>query len=350
MGSPSFRILGPLEVDGAAALRGPKQRELLVRLALRAGAAVPRERLIDELWGEEPPETAAHAIQVYVSQLRKALPESAPIVTEGTAYRLEVDPDSVDAARFERLLARARASQDPPEVAELLREADSLWRGVPDLPVGDLDRARLEDLRVAALEVRIEAELALGRHNELVSELEAIVREHPLRERLRRHLMLALYRSGRQADAAAAYRDARRVLVEELGLEPSAELRELEAAILRQDESLVVEPFELRERRRLPAPATPLVGRRREVDDLGGLIRGDARLVTLTGPEALARLGSRFRPRTKLRPSSPTAPTSWVSRRFATRSWCSARSPARSVSRRNPARWSHGYASSRRWC
>jgi predicted ATPase/DNA-binding SARP family transcriptional activator len=286
---PRFRILGPLEVEGVSALGGPKQRALLARLLLAAGHVVPAERLVDDLWPDEPPETARHALQVYVSTLRKEL-GAERIRGESGGYVLALGEDEVDAERFERLAgegARLLERGDAGAALDALQQALALWRG-PALPdVGRslaTERARLDSARLAALEDRIEADLELGRHDELVAELEALVRDEPLRERPRRQLMLALYRSGRQADALAAYHDARRTFVEELGLEPGAQLRELEAAILRQEPSLTVEPAEVRARRRLPAPATPLIGRRREVEEVAALLRDGVRLVTLTGP------------------------------------------------------------------
>ncbi len=238
-----FRILGPLEVeDDGRSLRvaGAKQRGLLALLLLHANEAVPRERLIDELWGEEPPETAATAIQVHVSQLRKALGRDA-IVTQSPGYLLRVGEGELDLDRFETAVARAR-DEPPAEAAEVLREALALWRGPPlaelDAPFARAERARLEEQRLAALEQRIDADLELGRHAQLVPELEGLVRGHPLRERLRGQLMLALYRCGRQADALAVYQSGRRLLDEELGLEPGEDLRRLERGILEQDESL----------------------------------------------------------------------------------------------------------------
>jgi predicted ATPase/DNA-binding SARP family transcriptional activator len=286
---PRFRILGPLEVEGISALGGPKQRALLARLLLAPGRPIPVERLVDDLWPDEPPETSRHAVQVYASTLRRLLGAESIRADRG-GYVLEVEPDDVDAARFERLasegarlLERGEAESARTELAQAL----TLWRGSALAGVGptlEAERARLEAQRLAALEDRIEADLALGRHEDLVAELEELIRQEPLRERFRRQLMLALYRTGRQADALAAYHDARRTLVQELGIEPSTELRELEAAILRQDPALTVEPAELRARRRLPAPATPLIGRRREVDEVSALLRDGVRLLTLTGP------------------------------------------------------------------
>src|SRR4051812_8301463 len=238
-----FRILGPVEVEDAGRslkIAGAKQRGLLVLLLLHANEAVPRERLIDELWGEEPPETAATAIQVHVSQLRKALGRDV-IVTQSPGYLLRVAEGELDLDRFEDAVARAR-DEPPAQAADVLREALALWRGPPlaelDAPFARAERARLEEQRLAALEQRIDADLELGRHAQLVPELEGLVRGHPLRERLRGQLMLALYRCGRQADALAAYQSGRRLLDEQLGLEPGEDLRRLERAILEQDESL----------------------------------------------------------------------------------------------------------------
>ena len=202
--------------------------------------------MVECLWPGEPPDTAAHAVQVYVSQLRKAL-GTEMIARRAPGYVLELDPGRVDVHRFARLADEGRqslAAGDAAGAATALREALALWRG-PALadftyePFAQTEIARLEELRLVALEERIDADLALGRHVELVAELEALVDSQPLRERPRAQLMLALYRSGRQADALGAYRAARDTLVEELGVEPGPRLKELEAAILRQDESLL---------------------------------------------------------------------------------------------------------------
>jgi predicted ATPase/DNA-binding SARP family transcriptional activator len=291
-----LRILGPLEVlrDGEP-LRvvGRVRRSILALLALHLGEVVSTDRLIEELWNGYD-EGARGRLQVTISHLRTALgPEAAALETRPGGYALAVEPDAVDALRFERLAALGRESlgaEEAERAAETLAKALALWRGPP---LGDLAyegfaqaaTARLEELRLAALEDRIDAELQLGRHVDLVAELEQLVAEQPLRERLRGQLMLALYRSGRQADALAAYRETRRILDEELGLEPGDELNELQHAILRQDAALRVEAPELRARRHLPAPATPLVGRDDELGELSGLLRRDGvRLVTLTGP------------------------------------------------------------------
>ncbi len=238
-----FRILGPLEVEEhgqALRVAGAKQRGLLALLLLHADEAVPRDRLIDELWGVSPPDTAPTALQVHVSQLRKLLGRDV-IVTQAPGYRIQLADGELDLRRFEETVARAQAAA-PAEASALLGEALALWRGVPfadlDAPFARAARARLEEQRVAALEQRIDADLELGRNAELVPELEGLVHEHPLRERLRGQLMLALYRGGRQADALDAYRTGRRLLDDELGLEPGEGLRRLERAILEQDGSL----------------------------------------------------------------------------------------------------------------
>jgi DNA-binding SARP family transcriptional activator len=239
-----FRLLGPLEVsehDRALALGGVKQRSLLAILLLQANELVSTDRLIDQLWGAAPPATAAKSIQVYVSRLRKALGEGR-LATHTPGYVLRIEPSELDLARFERLAGEARRAA-PETAARKLREALALWRGpaLADLAYesfAQVEIGRLEEMRLAVLERRIDADLALGRHAELVGELEALVSRYPLRERLRCQLMLALYRSARQAEALDAYRAARRELSEELGLEPSEELKRLEQAILRQDPAL----------------------------------------------------------------------------------------------------------------
>jgi DNA-binding SARP family transcriptional activator len=241
-----FRILGPLEAvdDGAVlALAGTSQRALLGLLLLHANEVVSNDRLIDDLWGAEPPASGSTALQVRISQLRKTLGAQAERVeTRPPGYVLRVEADELDLERFSRLSAEADGAE-PAVAAEKLREALALWRGTPlaDLAYESFAQAaigRLAELRLTALERRIEADLALGGHDELVGELESLVTEHPLRERLRGQLMLALYRSGRQVEALEVYRTARLTLVEELGIEPGPALQELERAILQQDPSL----------------------------------------------------------------------------------------------------------------
>jgi DNA-binding SARP family transcriptional activator len=246
-----FRILGPLEVwDGGCevSLGGRKPRALLAVLLLHPNEMVAADRLIDELWGEEAPERAAAALRVNVSRLRKALPQ-AVLTTRSPGYVLRVEPDALDLHRFERLVDEGRgllARGLAVDASARLRDALSLWRGpaLADFVYESFAQTaipRLEEIRLAAVELRIDADLVLGRHDELVGELEALVAEHPLRERLRRYLMTALYRSGRQAEALDGYQDARRRFVDELGIDPSPALQELERAILRQDPSLDVE-------------------------------------------------------------------------------------------------------------
>jgi DNA-binding SARP family transcriptional activator len=238
-----FGLLGPLEVRGEVGpleLGQRKQRALLAMLLLQANRTVSRERLIDGLWGESPPETAVTSVQVYVSRLRKSLPDGV-LLTRPPGYVVQVEPEEVDLLRFERLVADARGGA-PARAAALLREALGLWRGPPLVefaqePFARVEAGRLEELRLAALEQRVEADLALGRHADLVAELEALIADHPHREQAHGQLMLALYRSGRQADALAAYRRARSAL-DELGLEPGAALRQLERQMLRQDHEL----------------------------------------------------------------------------------------------------------------
>ena len=239
-----FRILGPLEVrdgDRPIELGTGRQRKLLAILLLRANEVVSTDRLIDELWDGHPPPTAAKALQGHVSQLRKLLGQLT-LITQPPGYLLRVAPEQVDALRAERLLLESEDAE-PAEAATVLREALRLWRGPPiaDFASDDFaggEAGRLEELRLTALEKRIEADLALGRHVEVVGELETLVRAHPLRERLRGQLILALYRSGRQAESLDAYQAARKTLVEELGLEPSEELQQLQHAILAHDPSL----------------------------------------------------------------------------------------------------------------
>jgi DNA-binding SARP family transcriptional activator len=249
-----FRLLGPLEVADAGrsvAVGGGKRRSLLAVLLIHPNQVVSAERLIDELWGERPPATAAKSVHVYVSQLRKELGPVAGngsdvLLTRGNGYVARVGPRDLDTLRFEALLAdgrRALAGGDPARASIKLAQAMGVWRGPPlaDFayePFAQPEIARLEELRLVGLEARIEADLALGRHAEVVGELEGLVAAHPLRERLRGQLMLGLYRCGRQAEALQAYRDGRSLLVSELGLEPGPELRALEAGILAQSPEL----------------------------------------------------------------------------------------------------------------
>jgi DNA-binding SARP family transcriptional activator len=264
-----FRILGPLElsVDGRVLpLGSPKQRALLALLLVHANEAVSRDRLIEELWGDAAPASVESAFHVYLSRLRRLLEPTGGgtrLVRQAHGYSLRVEPDELDATRFAGLVGEGRealAAGEAERAADRLRRALALWRG-PALADLESERfaiaaaARLEEERVSALEQRLEADLALARHRQLVGELETLVAEHPYRERLRGQLMLALYHSGRQAEALRAYQQARRTLADELGLEPGQELKELEQAILRQDPTLTPErPAKLQTE---PQPSRP---------------------------------------------------------------------------------------------
>ena len=262
-----FRLLGPLEAFAGPAqvqIAAGKQRALLAILLLHANRTVSREQIVDALWGEEVPDSAQKMVQIHVSQLRKALPEPR-LQTSPPGYLLEVGDEELDLARFERSVADGRqalSQSDPRNARELLGRALSLWRG-PALaefsePFARHESARLEELRLAALEWRIEADLALGHHRDVVGELEALIAQHPLREQLRSQHMLALYRSGRHAEALAGYQAFRRTLAEELGIEPSASLRELERLMLQQDPSLEL-PADTEVSATAPTPAAGIV-------------------------------------------------------------------------------------------
>jgi len=283
-----FRILGPLEVleDGrAVALGGQKQRALLTILLLDAGRVVSVDRIVDALWGESPPKTAPTSLQNFVSHLRKALGADI-LVTRPPGYLLRIAPEQLDLERFRMLVVAAKRLPVQERPAKL-REALTLWRGRPlaDFALeafAQPEIGRLEELRLAALEERIEAELTAGAHSELVGELELLVEEHTLREGLRRQLMLALYRAGRQAEALQVYHDARRVLVDELGIDPSRSLQQLHGAILRQDAELDLGP-------------TPAVVQDRLKDVAAAML--DGRLVPVLGTdvaELAAHLVERF--------------------------------------------------------
>lgn len=311
-----FRILGPLEVfdsDGPIAVRGARQRGLLELLLLHSNTVVSTEEIIERLWGSSPPENVRNSIQVGISKLRKTLQRSgeregsAPVlVTHPGGYAIHIEPETLDLTRFDRLSADGRgalARDDFPTAAARFREALVLWRGTPladfaDEPFAHSEAAALEDSRLAALEDRIEADLALGRHGELVHELEGLVARYPLRERFRAELMLALYRSGRQAEALEAYKDARRQLVEQLGIEPGITLQELERAILRQDPTLEAPrlrdlgaPVELPDE--LGSRAPGFVGRGDELHLLTSAwqaaARGQSRLVFITGEAGVGK-------------------------------------------------------------
>jgi predicted ATPase/DNA-binding SARP family transcriptional activator len=309
-----FALLGPLEVrrEGRAiAVGGSKARALLAMLVLHANEPVSAERLAGAVWGDDAPASATRTVQVYVSRLRKTLGEETLLVTTPAGYRLDVQPGELDVDRFERLVEEGGCALTDGRAGDAgarLREALRLWRG-PAL--GDLafasfaqaEIARLEEQRLAALELRVEADLAAGRHARLVGELQQLLAEYPLREGLHGQLMLALYRSGRQAEALEVYQAARRELVEQLGIEPGTELRELHQRILAQDPVLTLAdpsgervraPRDNRERgarpTSVPAPPTATVGRAEELDQLRGMI-GDpaARLVTVVGPPGVGK-------------------------------------------------------------
>jgi predicted ATPase/DNA-binding SARP family transcriptional activator len=297
-----FRLLGTLDADerGSVALGGGRQRTLLAYLLLHRNKAIPRETLIDALWPEDPPATAAHALDVYVSRLRKSLgADGLMFESRGGSIRLTVSDDAVDAARFEQLVAAARRVEDPTGRLAALDQALALWRGraladLVDEPSLRPERERLEEERLVAEEERFEAMLALSRHDEAIGALQSLTSEHPLRERPRRLLMLALYRAGRQSEALEVYRSFRRLLSDELGLEPSRALQQLERAMLQHDPALDVAPSgagESAARRapHLPAAGSSLIGRRREVDELASLLTGPTRLVTVTGPGGIGK-------------------------------------------------------------
>jgi DNA-binding SARP family transcriptional activator/tetratricopeptide (TPR) repeat protein len=282
------RVLGPLEASAGGrplSLGGGKPRALLTMLALQAGSPVSTDHLIEGLWGESPPATANKMIQIFVSQVRKALDASGDagrLVTRGRGYELRIDADDVDALRFERLLA-----------AQAPREALALWRGPPleelsGEPFAAAEIRRLEELRLAALEQAIEQDLAAGRHREVIGELDALVAQEPLNERFHGQRMLALYRSGRQSDALAAYRHARETLIDEVGLEPGPELQRLNDAMLQHDPSLDA-PAAAAPAATAPAPA-PAVNERRKVTVLHAGVEIDPDL----DPEALHRELARF--------------------------------------------------------
>ena len=286
-----YRLLGPLEVrdDGRSIpLAGAKQRALLALLLIHANRVISRERLIDELWGDRPPDTAVQSVQVYISRLRKLL-GTERIETRPPGYVLHVGADELDADRFENLLSSARAAPEPASRAALTRRALETFSGDPladfeEEAFAQAEIWRLAQLRLAALEERIDADLELGRAAEVVVELETLVTAEPQRERLQELLILSLYRAGRQADALAAYRSARAAMVEELGLEPSPRLQSLERAILAQDPALDPERRRLPlPRQRVPAPAHPLIGRGSDLESVETLLVNGARLVTITG-------------------------------------------------------------------
>lgn len=317
-----FGVLGALEVTDdlgqAVDVAGGHPRLVLAMLVAAEGRAVPADALIDALWGDSPPASAAGTLQSYISRLRRSLePDRAPgapakvLVSEGTGYRLDVPADDIDFRRFEALATEGRAllrDGRPAEARAALVEAEALWRGpaLADCPDRDLTRGlatRLEERRVVALEDRIDADLALGHHDALAGELAELVQRHPLRERLRAQLALALYRSGRQAEALRAIDDARRTLVEELGVDPGRALRDLEAGILEHDpaldppaapsiERLAAGDAQAAQVTPAPPPSRALVGRQAELDQLRGALaesRSVSRIVVLEGQPGIGK-------------------------------------------------------------
>jgi predicted ATPase/DNA-binding SARP family transcriptional activator len=285
-----FRVLGGVEAlrnGRALTLGGPRQRALLALLLIADGKPVTADRLIDELWHGEPPAGAAGTLQSYVSRLRSALAADGGIVGSAAGYALTAADPSVDTRPFERLVDEGQAALErnaPLRAVERFDAALALWRGTPFSGVDDegalrAEADRLADVRLRGREGRMAARLELGGSEELIDELESLVAEHPYRERLWHHLMLALYRAGRQADALAAYRRAREILDQELGLDPSEELRALEQAILRHEVPLARPP---EERHNLPAPLTSFIGREQELTEISSLF-DQTRLLTLTG-------------------------------------------------------------------
>lgn len=298
-------LLGPLEVRvGGRPVKVPgnRPRALLALLALNAGRVLSADRLIELLWGDDTPDSAANALQVHIAGLRKILEPSGPpyrvLLTTAGGYVLRLDAGETDLALFERLVAQgheALGRDDPELCARLVEQAVGLWRGsaltgVAVQPWLLREARRLEELRLAALEDAIDARLTLGRHADVLSQLRTLVAEHPLRERLRGQLMLALYRCGRQGEASDVYQEGRRILVDELGMEPGYELRQLLKAILNQDESLrgpAAGGLSLK-LHNLPAPLSSFVGREREVAELIAVLDHE-RLVTVTGPGGIGK-------------------------------------------------------------
>jgi peptide/nickel transport system substrate-binding protein len=320
-----LQLLGPVEatIDGRPVSLGPKkQRGLLAVLALHANETVPVDRLVDALWGDRPPATAQKMVQLYVSQLRRALaPDSAQIVTQGRGYELRVDPAAVDVASFERLVEEAGGDREVPN--EAAHAALTLWQGAPladvaNEPFAAAEIRRLEELRLRAAELAIDDDLALGREQEALAKLERLIEDDPLRERFYAQRMLALYRAGRQAEALESYSAARRRLVEEAGVEPGSELRDLQARMLQQDPSLerATQPSTPSRRTTIPGAPGGELGPRRLVwaaaaiavlaavafgltrllgsDHLGGLDEGAVGVVDPDGAEITAqyRLGT----------------------------------------------------------
>jgi DNA-binding SARP family transcriptional activator len=328
-----FRILGPLEVwehGRAAPLGGPKQRALLATLLLDANHVVPADRLVHELWGDDPPVTAENLLHGYVSQLRRCLRSRQVLVTRPPGYLLQVEQGRLDLHRFEELAEEARLAMEAgaaDRAADALGEALDLWRGpaLGDVDLRGLSRskvAQLEERRMAALEERVEADLRRGRHADVTSELQALVVASPLRERLRAQLMFALYRSGRQAEALAVYRDGRQLLTEELGLEPGPALQRLEHAILAADPALEPpEPTTVADGSpslvanppcHLPADVADFTGRQEALAALTGLLGREPdghapamAVATIAGMAGVGKTALAVRTAHRLRPRFP---------------------------------------------
>ncbi|MGZ4594378.1 MAG: BTAD domain-containing putative transcriptional regulator [Actinomycetes bacterium] len=295
-----YRILGPLEVvdgDRTIALGGPKQRAVLAMLLLDVGRVVSVDRLIQGVWGDEAADGAMSTLQVYVSNLRKVLEpvkgEHTVLIGRRPGYVLEVEPDSVDALRFDRLLGEARkdlANERYDSASRLFAQALGTWRGQPlaDVPLDEFaapEITRLTEARIAALEDQVDAELGCGRHVAMVSELGLLVDEYPYRERLWGQLIVALYRSGLQADALSAYTRARDLLIDEYGIDPGPELRDLERRVLSQDPGLAAPPGSARSSVKLPALPNPVIGREDEIAVITARLNDPStRALTLTGP------------------------------------------------------------------
>jgi len=294
MSSYEFRVLGPLEVEREGTLIGigaPKERALLLYLLLNANTVASTDRIIDALWGDAPPASAAKLVQHYVSQLRDKLGRTA-IVTVSPGYRTQIAAGSLDSVRFEQLLREgreARLSGNPRLAVAILGRALALWRGAALIDVSHTgfaaaEACRLDELRLDCAEERLAARLELGEHEDVLAESARLAFEHPHRERIRGLNMVALYRAGRQVEALEAFRATRRGLLEELGLEPGEDLRAVERAILRQDPALAQRASSPEPAPALPEPITALIGRERELHELRALVlHADVRLVTLVG-------------------------------------------------------------------
>jgi predicted ATPase/DNA-binding SARP family transcriptional activator len=300
-------LLGELEVldddKNDVVVTGAKLRSLLAVLALHGGRAVPSDQLVEALWGDDPPPAVRNGLQGLVSKLRRALGSTSLVAMRGGGYALELPKDAIDLHRFEQLVAEGRATGargNPMRAVELLAEADALWRGdaLAEFVYEDFASpaiSRMSELRLAAIEERLDIELQVGGHQGAIGELEGLVTAHPLRERPRGLLMVALYRAGRQADALRIFQEGRHVLGEELGLDPGPELRQLEAAILAQDPALDAPVTDgssttawTERRATVPESLTPLVGRDEELRDLTRLFE-DHRFITLVGPGGVGK-------------------------------------------------------------